>query len=77
VSYSISGKAQREIDYTLSGTVGQVTISTGQSSVTVTLHAIADHVQERNETAIMTLTNGAGYKLSIHPKATLTIVNGL
>ena len=72
----MSGKAQQGIDYTLNGTPGQVTISSGQSSATVTLHAVADHVQERNESAIMTLTNGAGYKLPTHPKATVTIVNG-
>jgi hypothetical protein len=72
----MSGKAQQGIDYTLAGTPGQVTILAGQSSATVVLHAVADHVAERNETAIMTLTNGTGYKLSTHPKATLTIVNG-
>jgi hypothetical protein len=73
----MSGKAKQGIDYTLTGTPGQVTILAGQSAATILLHAVADHVKERNETAIITLTNGIGYKLSTHSKATVTIVNGL
>jgi hypothetical protein len=43
----------------------------------VTLHSIADHVSERNETAVMALTTGSGYKLPKRgTKATLTILNG-
>jgi len=78
VNYSIRGTAINGPDYTLSSAAGQVTIDPGQSSATVTLHSIADHVKERNETAIMTLSSGAGYKLPKHgSKATLTIINGL
>jgi hypothetical protein len=73
----MSGKAQQGIDYTLTGTPGQVTILAGQSAATVLLHAVADHVTEGNETAIMTLIKSTGYKLSAHPKTTVTIVNGL
>jgi hypothetical protein len=76
VSYSMGGRAQQGIDYTLSGTTGQVTIGGGQSSTTVVLHTIADHVKERNETASMSLINGTGYTLSRRAKAALTIVNG-
>jgi hypothetical protein len=70
------GTALRGSDCTLSGTAGQVTILAGQSSATVSLHGVADHVKERNQTVTMLLTNGTGYKLPRRPKAALTIVNG-
>jgi hypothetical protein len=74
VHYSISGTAQNGSDYTLSGTFGQVTIQTGQSSATVILHAVVDHHNENSETAIMTLTSGTGYTVpSNFKKATVTI----
>ena len=70
------GSAQIGRDYTLSGNPGSITIPAGQSSVTISLQTIADHVKERNETAIMALASGSGYKLTSQAKATLTIVNG-
>ena len=70
------GSAQIGVDYTLSGTSGSVTIPAGQSSASIALQAIADHVKERSETAIMALSSGTGYKLSRRAKATLTIVDG-
>ena len=77
VSYSVRGTAIDGSDYMLDGTPGQVTIDVGQSLATVALHSIADHVKERNETVIMTLSTGAGYKLPKRgAKATLTIING-
>ena len=77
INYSMRGSAINGSDYTLDGTPGQVTIGAGQNSATVTLHSIADHVRERNETAVMALTTGSGYKLPKRgAKATLTILNG-
>ena len=76
INYSTGGTATRGSDYTLSGTVGQVTIPLGQTTATVVLHSIADHVNERNETASLILTSGSGYKLPRKPKAVVTIVNG-
>ena len=71
------GTAINGSDYTLSDTAGQLTIGVGQNSATVTLHSIADHVNERNESAVMALTSGSGYKLPKRgAKATLTILNG-
>lgn len=71
------GTAINGPDYTLSGTSGQVTIGAGQNSATVTLHSIADHVREKNETAVMALSSGSGYKIPKRgAKATLTILNG-
>jgi hypothetical protein len=77
ISYSMRGTAMDGVDYTLSGTPGQVTINPGQNSATVTLHSIADHVKERSETAIIVPGTGVGYKLPKRgAKATLTILNG-
>jgi hypothetical protein len=70
------GTAINGTDYTLSGTPGQVTIGAGQNSAAATLHSIADHVKERNETAVMALASGSGYKIPRRgAKATLTIIN--
>jgi hypothetical protein len=77
VNYLMRGSAINGSDYTLDGTPGQVTIAAGQNSATVTLHSIADHVGEKNETAVMALSSGSGYKLPKRgAKATLTILNG-
>jgi hypothetical protein len=76
VGYTMGGRAQAGSDYTLSGTSGSVTIGAGQSSVTMTLHSIADHVSERNETVALSLTNGTGYRIPKRAKAALTIMNG-
>jgi outer membrane biosynthesis protein TonB len=75
VSYSMRGTARQGNDYNWDGTPGQVTIPAGQSSATIVLHTVADHVKEKSETATMILTNGTGYKLPRRAKATLTIVN--
>jgi hypothetical protein len=70
------GTAFNGSDYTLNGSSGQVTIAAGQRSAAIALHSIADHVKERNETAIMALATGSGYKIPSRAKATLTILNG-
>ena len=70
------GNASNGSDYTLDGTPGQVTIPAGQSSAAIAIHSVADHVREKNETAVMALSNGAGYKLPKNgAKATLIILN--
>ena len=71
----MGGTAKQGVDYTMSGTPGQITIPAGQTSATIALHSIADHVNERNETASLVLTSGSGYKLPKRAKAVLTIVN--
>jgi hypothetical protein len=71
------GTAVNGSDYTLTGILGQVTIGAGQNSATVTLRSIADQVKEKNETAVMVLVSGSGYKIPKRgAKATLTIWNG-
>jgi len=70
------GTAINGADYTLSQATGQVTIAAGSSSATITLHSIADHVKEKNESAILVLSSGSGYKLPRRgTKSTLTIYN--
>jgi hypothetical protein len=76
IHYVMGGQAQLGLDYTLSGTPGQVTMNAGRSSTTETLHAIADHVKERKETVVVSLTNDTNYNAPKRAKATLTIVNG-
>jgi hypothetical protein len=75
VGYAMSGTAGQGPDYTLSGTPGQVTIPAGQSSATVTLTAITDHVTEGTETATMTLQPGVGYKLGNQKQATASVID--
>jgi len=79
VNYSMTGSAILGTDYVLDGTVGQFTILPGASSATVTVTALTDSLSEPNETAIMTLGAGTGYKLAKTnkkaAKPTVTIVN--
>ena len=60
VFYSMSGNARLGIDYTLSGTPGEVTIPAGQFSARVILHALTNV----NRNATMILLPGPGYFLS-------------
>jgi hypothetical protein len=78
VRYSMSGRARRGADYTLTGTLGQAVIPAGASFTTVVLHAFTDAIRERNETAIMTINPGPNYRISVRrrPKARATILNG-
>lgn len=69
------GTARQGVDYTLGGTVGRVTLGSGQRTATVSVHANTDRTREKSETAIMALATGTGYKLSTVAKATLTIQN--
>ena len=73
VFYSMSGKAQLNTDYTLSGTPGQVTIPADQSSATVTLHAL-NNARTKAAPAKMALQPGADYKLGNPKKATAALL---
>jgi precorrin-2 methylase len=76
VSYSMFGTARLGSDYTLSGTVGTVTIAVGQKSTAVTIHTIADRVREGGEVAILVLGDGTGYKVSTQSVAPVMILDG-
>jgi hypothetical protein len=76
VFYTMSGGADQGSDYTLSGPAGQVVIPAGQSSATVTLDAILDHVQEKTQRATMDLTANANYHLLNNTSSsTVSILN--
>jgi hypothetical protein len=78
----MTGNAPLNADYTLSGTLGQITILPNQSSGSVGLTAITSKTRGR-EKAIMTITQGSGYSLPTvgkrhrikPPKATVIINN--
>jgi len=72
VTYKMGGNAKLGINYTLSGTSGQITIPAGASTATVTLNALQNNVT-RTKTALMQLNSGLGYQLSSSNKATVTI----
>jgi len=77
VLYSRSGTASLTSDYTLSGTLGKVTIVGGQTSASFTLQALSDTdetTEPASETAIMTLQAGTGYCVGTPSTATVTIL---
>ena len=73
VSYSRTGTATVTTDYT--GTTGSVTISAGQASANVVLTAVQDAASEGTETAIFTVTAGAGYLPGSTAAVTLSILD--
>jgi len=54
VSYTVSGTATGEADYT--ALTGTVTIPAGQSSITIPIDVLDDNIVERPETVILTLS---------------------
>jgi sugar lactone lactonase YvrE len=78
VNYAMSGMGTpADQFYTLSGTPNHVTIPSGGSSATVTLTAKNNSLSTGNETAIMTIGPGSGYKVGKKTLgATVTINNG-
>jgi YVTN family beta-propeller protein len=73
VSYSMKGKARLGVDYTLSGTPGQVTIPQDQSSVTVTLHALPNN-RKKAAPVKMIVQPGSGYFLGQPFKQTVSLL---
>jgi len=63
VFYTLSGKAKVGTDYSVSGTVGQVVIPTGQKSANIVVTAFNDILKESSEKVNITLTTGSGYTL--------------
>jgi hypothetical protein len=75
VKFAMGGTAKQGTDYTLT-TSTEVTIPAGQSSATVTMHAIADHMAEPNEAVTMMLRSATGYTVPFwSSNATVTILN--
>jgi hypothetical protein len=72
----MGGTARQGTDYTLTNTSGQVVIAAGQTTAAVMLHSIADHVNEKRETAALVVNAGSGYKVPKRERAVVAIVNG-
>jgi len=75
INYSVGGPATLNVDYTLTGTLGQVVIPSGQTTTSIVLHAIEDTVNEPNgEGAKITLLPGTGYFIPDNKKANRVVV---
>ena len=81
VNFSVGGDATFGTDYTQTGaatfgaTSGTVNFGAGNTTATVTIDPTADTTVEGNETAILTVTTGAGYNVASPSAATGTITN--
>jgi hypothetical protein len=75
VNFFALGTAIFGFDYLLFGDSDRVVIPAGQSSATLTLHAIADDRPEFNETAIIRVEDGRRYKPGFPTQAKLVIDN--
>jgi hypothetical protein len=73
VFYSMRGKAKLGIDYTLSGTPGQVTIPAGRTTATITLHAL-NNSRKKAAPAKMILQPGSGYSLGKPSKENVSLL---
>ncbi|NCU28084.1 MAG: DUF1566 domain-containing protein [Candidatus Moranbacteria bacterium] len=73
VSYSVSGTASAEADYSLTG--NSVTILQGETEASIDLTIVDDTRKEDNETVIVTLTDITGANLSTNTTYTYAIVD--
>ena len=73
VSYAVSGTASPGTDYV--ALPGSVTIPAGQTSATIKVTAIADHLVLGNKTVILTLLPGAPFAMGANNSATVTILD--
>ena len=76
VNYSTGGTATLNTDYTLSGTPGMVVIPANTATATITLHAIADTLNETNpENAKIVVQPGTGYDVPAQPDAMRVVIS--
>jgi Ca2+-binding RTX toxin-like protein len=73
VNYSISGTATNGSDYAALPT--SIAFAAGLSTATVIVDPTADTIVESNETVILTLASGTGYKVGTTTPVTGTITN--
>ena len=71
VPFTVSGTAQERADYTI--TPGPLVIKAGETSGTITIKPIDDHLYEDNESIIVTLGTPVNAILGAHPVNILTI----
>ena len=70
VTYTVTGTATRETDFTTSGSA---TVGAGIDEVDISVAVVQDALREGDETVILTLADGAGYDLGGRTTVTLTI----
>ena len=75
VNYTLGGTATLNTDYTRTGTNNTVTFAAGSTTAKVTIDPTADTTVEPNETVILTLAAGTGYKVGTTTPVTGTITN--
>jgi len=81
VSFTVSGAAIFNSDYTVSGATtftemnGTVTFAAGSTTATVVINPTSDNVVELDEDVILTLTAGPGYEVGLNSSATSLILN--
>jgi uncharacterized repeat protein (TIGR01451 family) len=82
VSFTASGTATKDTDYTVSGAsfaalVGTVNFASGATTATVTVDPSADSAYEGDETVVFTINGGTGYVPAAGPNdaATATILD--
>lgn len=76
VSYALAtgeGHATNGTDYQTLG--GSVAIPAGSAAATITVTPIADSAAEEDETVVLTLGSGAGYRVGTPRSATVTITD--
>ena len=71
VPFTLSGTAQERADYTI--TPGPLVIKAGETSGTITIKPVDDHLYEDNETIIVTLGTPVNATLGAHPVNIITI----
>jgi len=74
ISYSLGGTASQNTDYSIRGS-GSISVATNTASVDLTIVIINDHIDESDETVIVTLTGGTGYNIGSQDIHMLTIVD--
>jgi hypothetical protein len=78
VNFTVGGTATLGTDYTgisATGTTKTVTFAAGSATATVTVDPTADMTIEPDETVILTLASGTGYKIGTTTTVTGTIMN--
>jgi len=81
VNVNFGGAAALNTDYSVTGadsisaTAGTITFAPGSSTAVVVLHPIADKLAEPDETAVLTVAPGSGYRATAPVSATGTFLN--
>jgi hypothetical protein len=73
VFYNMAGTAHLGTDYSLDGTVGQITIGPGHSGASIKVHALPGQTHKRARTAKIQLSPRSNYHIPNKTGKTATI----